>query len=420
MIVLRYSNNQRSYCEVVNPELKSIFSRDMLCDMLIKRLISDTVLKLAGQYPVLTITGPRQSGKTTLCKQLFSHKPYVTLEDPDQREFAVNDPRGFLAMYPEGAVLDEIQRAPSLFSYLQGVVDRSSQSGLFVLTGSQQFEVMAGISQSLAGRAAVIRLLPFSCQEAYPEGSVSLERCLYTGFYPRIFDKKLNPTQALSFYVNTYIERDVRQLLNVKDMTVFETFIRICAGRTGQLINYASMSADCGVDQKTIKKWLSVLEASYIVKLLQPYHKNRNKRLVKAPKLYFLDSGLACFLLGIRKPEHLVAHPLFGHLFETYVLGELWKLYFNSVLPPQVNFYRDHRGHEVDVIIDHVAFCNQMEIKSARTVSASFLKGLAYLTEKGDCKVNRSALIYGGEESYNREGVQVVCWRRIDSLMDFL
>jgi len=269
---------------------------------MIKRHIEPKLVQWAGQYPVVTVTGPRQSGKTTLCRALFKDKPYVSLEDIDSREFARTDPRGFLAEIPDGAVLDEIQHAPDLVSYIQTAVDENRSPGRFILTGSRQFEMMEKVSQSLAGRTAVARLLPFSFGELYESTeNLTINQMLYAGFYPRIHDQKLNPTEALSFYVSTYLERDVRQIISVTDLGRFETFLRLCAGRTGQLLNMQSIGNECGVTHNTIKSWLSVLQASGIIKLLRPWHANISKRLIKSPKLYFVDTGLACFLLGIHK-----------------------------------------------------------------------------------------------------------------------
>lgn len=251
--------------------------------MIIARNVADKVRRFASQYPVVTITGPRQSGKTTLCRMLFGDKQYVSLEDIDERQYAEKDPRGFLNRFPGGAVIDEIQRVPDLLSYIQTMVDEKQKDGLFIITGSQQSELLERISQSLAGRTALVRLLPFSYDEIYGNkdaSSRSLEQVLYTGFYPRIFDKQLNPTEAMLFYVNTYVERDLRLLINVQDLSKFEIFLKLCAGRTGQILNLSALGNDAGINHATVKRWISVLEASYIVKLLRPYYKNFNKRLI--------------------------------------------------------------------------------------------------------------------------------------------
>ena len=384
---------------------------------MIKRNLSRKIMQLARQYPVVTITGPRQSGKTTLCKMLFRHKAYVSLEDIDQRTFAKTDPRGFLDKLPHGAVIDEVQRAPDIVSYIQTVVDDKQQEGFFILTGSQQFELLEGVSQSLAGRTALVKLLPFTLSEAYghKKRPPQLDSVLYTGFYPRIFDKKLNPTEAMSFYVNLYIERDLRQLINVKDLSRFEIFLKLCAGRTGQILNLSSIGNDCGVNYGTIKNWISVLEASYLIKLLRPYYRNFNKRLVKAPKLYFLDTGLACFLLDINNEKQLASHPLRGALFESFVVSEILKTRFNDCKNDNLYYFRDNIGNEVDLILDHGIHIDQMEIKSGKTVSSDFFKGLNYFSALNK-DIKNSYIVYGGTESCIREGVNVTGWRDADSI----
>jgi predicted AAA+ superfamily ATPase len=383
---------------------------------MIERQISEKVRQYAAQYPVVTITGPRQSGKTTLCKMLFPHKPYVSLENLDDRLFAVNDPRGFLSQFSEGAVLDEAQRAPDLFSYIQTIVDERQKEGMFIITGSQQFEMLSNISQSLAGRTAIVRLLPFSLSEAYKSlKKVRIEEILYTGFYPRIFDKKLNPTEMLSFYVNTYLERDVRQLVNVKDLSKFEIFLKLCAGRTAQLVNLSSLGNECDVNHNTIKSWLSILEASYVIKLLRPYYRNINKRLVKSPKLYFLDSGLAAFLMGINDPQQLTVHPLRGALFETFAVSEVLKSRFNSGKTDNLYFYRDHRGNEIDLILDHGIRLDLVEIKLAGTVHKDFFKGFKAFPVIKDTQLQYH-IIYNGEPDRKQEGVNILNWKSISRL----
>ena len=368
------------------------------------------------QYPVITVTGPRQSGKTTLCREVFADKPYYSFEDLDNRIFAQQDPRGFLAQILEGAVLDEIQNVPDLVSYIQTFVDEVQQPGMFILTGSRQFEMMESVSQSLAGRTAVARLLPFSYGELYEEKAPdSINQMLYAGFYPRIHDKGLNPTEALSFYLSTYIERDVRQLLAVSDLDRFSVFIRLCAGRTGQLLNMHSIGGECGVTHNTIKSWLSVLQASGIIKLLKPWHANIGKRLVKSPKLYFLDTGLACFLLGIQKPEHLVGHPLRGALFETFAVSEAYKQFDHSGIAEWLWFYRDSNGNEVDLLTGNDAQLAAWEIKSSMTVSTDFFKGLNVLSKTTNC-VQRKAVVYCGEREFEQFGTRCIPWNCIDKI----
>lgn len=383
----------------------------------IERTISQQVMELAGQYPVITITGPRQSGKTTLCKKLFAGKAYVSLETPEDRLYARDDPVGFLNQYPNGAVLDEIQQVPELFSYIQTIVDHEDQNGMFVLTGSQQFGLLKKISQSLAGRTALVELLSFSLEEAYGDRihDQDINTVLWTGFYPGIFDQGRNPAQMMRFYVKTYLERDVRELINVKDITAFEKFLRLCAGRTGQIINMSSIGNECGISGKTVREWFSVLEASYIVKQLRPFHTNFNKRLIKSPKLYFLDTGLACSLLGIRNPDHLLAHPLRGSIFETFVVVEAWKRLYNRGEDDNLYFFRDNKGHEVDLICEEGMSQTIIEIKSGQTVVPDFFKGINYY-KKISSSVDQSILIYGGDKHHTRNGTEVAGWKHFPNV----
>ena len=383
---------------------------------MIKRHLEVKLRQWAGQYPVITVTGPRQSGKTTLCRAVFNEKPYVSLEDLDNREFSRVDPRGFLAGFPQGAVIDEVQYVPDLISYIQTLVDEKQQSGMFILTGSRQFEMMETVSQSLAGRTAVARLLPFSLGELYGNAEdLSLDKVLYTGFYPRIHDQHLNPSEALSFYISTYLERDVRQILSVTDLSRFETFLRLCAGRTGQLLNMQSIGNQCGITHNTVKSWLTVLQASGIIKLLQPWHANIGKRLVKSPKLYFLDTGLACFLLGIHKIEHLQGHPLRGALFETLIISEAYKQKNHTGLPEQLWFYRDSNGNEVDLLTGTEQALNAYEIKSSMTVSADFFKGLTVL-ERNLGALKSKSIIYAGDKQMTRLTTDITPWQKMDGI----
>jgi len=350
--------------------------------MLIQRTLQPDLIRLAGQYPVVTIIGPRQSGKSTLAKMAFPEKPYISLEHLALRDFALSDPQGFLNTYAgDGAILDEIQRAPGLLSELQARVDdQPERKGAYILTGSHQFLLMESVTQSLAGRTALLKLLPFSYAERYgalpqpPE----LSCLLFEGFYPRIFNDGLDPVEAYSFYVATYIERDVRELLAIKDLSLFSRFLRLCAGRTGQILNASSLAADAGINHNTARSWLSVLEASFIVTLLQPHHNNFNKRLVKTPKLYFWDVGLACHLLGIEQPSQVTHHPLVGALFETFVVTELMKQRLNRVRDPRLFFWRDNAGHEVDLLHEAPEGIVPVEIKLGATIQREMWKGLDY------------------------------------------
>ena len=376
---------------------------------MIERAVKKQVLRLAKQYPVVTITGPRQSGKTTLCQALFPHKSYVSLENPDSRRVAVNDPRQFLADFPDGVVLDEIQKAPELLSYIQGIVDEQQKEGMFIITGSQQFELMDSITQSLAGRTALVKLLPFSYDEIYGQKKrrQDINKILFKGFYPRIFDKKLNPTEALAFYTATYLERDVRSIIQVQDLSRFEMFLKICATQTGQILNLSHLSNECGIAVNTVKSWLSVLEASYIIFLLRPHHKNFRKRLIKSPKLYFIDVGLAAYLLDIQDETHVKNHPLRGYLFETFIVAEILKKRFNNIKTHNLYYFRDNVGNEVDVLMDMGSEVIPIEIKSGQTMNDEFLKGLNYYRSLNP-SVKQSWLIYGGDKYY-QDGGHKIC-----------
>ncbi|MBU0571228.1 MAG: ATP-binding protein [Candidatus Omnitrophica bacterium] len=384
---------------------------------MIKRSLEHDLLRLAKSYPVVTLTGPRQSGKTTLVKKAFPNKPYVNLEDPDSRQISTTDPRRFLERYPEGAIIDEIQRVPDLLSYIQTFVDNSNKSGLFILTGSAQFELLNNVTQSLAGRTALLRLLPFASEEITSISKKStLNEILFTGGYPRIFDKKLNPTEALSFYVNTYIERDVRQLLNVKNLSQFETFLRLCAARTGQILNLSSLGNDCGIKHNTAASWLSILEASYLIFRVKPHYNNFSKRLIKSPKIYFYDVGLAAYLLGIQESSQIETHPLRGHLFETYVISEILKKRFNAVKENNLFYFRDNVGNEIDIVLDYSDKVFPIEIKSGATFSEDMLKGLRYYSKLTDNFTNHPCLIYGGASSFSFKDFSVLSFKDIFDL----
>ncbi len=382
---------------------------------MIQRTVEPHLLRLARQYPVVTMTGPRQSGKTTLCQAAFPRKRYLSLENLDNRRTALKDPRQFLSELPGGAILDEIQRAPDLLSYIQGIVDEEKKEGMFILTGSQQFELMDSLTQSLAGRTALVKLLPLSYGEVY--GSYKkrpdVNTVLFTGFYPRIFDKKLNPTEALVFYTTTYIERDVRSLIQIQDLSRFEMFLKVCAAQTGQILNLSHLSNECGIAVNTVKSWLSVLEASYVVFLLKSHHKNFKKRLIKSPKLYFVDVGLAAFLLDIQDETHLRNHPLRGALFETFVVTEILKKRFNHIQTNNMYYFRDNVGNEVDVLMDMGSEVIPIEIKSGQTVSDEFFKGLNYYRGLNPA-VKQSWLIYGGDRFYQDSGHYVCPYDKIE------
>ncbi len=387
---------------------------------MLKRFLDPHLRRLAKQYPVLLLTGPRQSGKTTLCQNTFDKHDYVNLEDLDSRNYAIEDPRGFLNQFKNGVILDEIQRTPDLPSYIQGIVDAEKTSGQFILTGSQQFEVVNSVNQSLAGRTAILRLLPLAYGELYNLKAPSLNEILYSGFYPRIFDNKLNPTEALSFYVSTYVERDLRSLIAIKDLALFERFLKICASQVGQLVNFSSIGNDCGIDQKTVQSWLSILQASYILYLLPPHFQNFQKRLTKSRKLYFYDVGLASYLLGITSHEQVDTHPARGHLFENFVVTEFLKNRYNHVLDNNLYFFRDHVGHEVDLLLDNGPELTSVEIKSGATINSDYFKGLNYYQKiSGERNLHRY-LIYAGAMRQKRHGIEVYPYDQLSELFEIM
>ena len=374
-----------------------------------------TLIRLAKSFPIVAITGPRQAGKTTLAKAVFEGKPYVSLENPDEREFAQNDPKRFLARFPNGAVLDEVQRCPSLLSWLQGVVDERGGMGDFVLTGSAQFDLIEGITQTLAGRVGRVELLPLSSRELKAANQLpnSLSQMLIQGGYPALYDRKITTQDWFSNYVATYVERDVRQLISVRNLSQFQTFLKMCASRTGQLINLTSLGADCGISAVTAKQWLSVLETSYIVTLLRPHHSNFGKRLVKTPKIYFLDSGLAAWLMGIRSAETIETHAARGALFESWVVSELYKKRLNAGLPIDLFFWRDNTGNEVDLIVENEKGLQPIEIKSGSTYASDWSQGLKKWQSLAQNSSLEPAILYGGESNFEREGLKVWGWRDI-------
>ena len=384
---------------------------------MIERNIAPVLQQLATQYPVITLTGPRQSGKTTLTRRLFSDKPYVTLEDPDTRRFATEDPRGFLMQFAQGAILDEIQRAPELTSYLQGMVDADPKPGRFVLTGSHQFELMSQVSQSLAGRTAVLRLLPFTLAEVHRlrggMASPDLAQTLLTGFYPRIHDQSLDPSQALADYFATYVQRDLRQLAAVQDLQRFERFVRLCAGRTGQLLNLSSLGNDAGVTHSTARAWIDLLQSSYIVHLLPPWFANTGKRLVKASKLYFHDVGLACWLLGLRSAAQVVRDPLWGSLFENFVIMEAMKDRLNAGETAEMYFYRDSEGNEVDLLIPVGTKMHAIEIKAGATINPDYFKGLKTFAAHQPAVFASGCVVFGGGDGQSRSDWPVHAWHQL-------
>lgn len=377
---------------------------------------AETSLKAFAQgYPILALTGPRQSGKTTLARAVFSALPYVSMENPVQREFAESDPQGFFVKYADGAVIDEAQRCPALFSWLQGIVDEARKPAHFVLTGSQQFGLLAGIAQSLAGRVAMTELLPFSSGELRQVGLLAdtVDQAVFKGGYPPIYDRHLDPAGWFANYVQTYLERDVRQLIQVRDLAQFQRFLRLCAGRSGQLLNLSALGEEAGVSHNTAREWFSVLEASFILYRVPPYHRNFNKRLVKTPKLYFTDSGLMAWLLGIENAEQIVTHPLRGALFETWVVSEFVKRRTNAGQPPNLFFWRDRAGHEIDLLLQEGGEIRPVEIKSGATIQREAMRGLEKWRDIAGNEAGRPMLVYGGIESQQRSELDIVSWREL-------
>lgn len=379
---------------------------------MIQRELSDFLLRLSHRFPVLTLTGPRQSGKTTLLRHLFPNHSYVNLEALDIRAEAEEDPRGFLRRHADGVILDEAQRVPALFSYVQILVDESGEMGRFILSGSQNFLLMESISQSLAGRAAIQHLLPFSISELPPTSDKSLDERLLQGAYPPLYDRELEPGEFYPSYLETYVERDVRGLRNIGSLTTFRKFLMLCAGRSGQLLNLTALGNEVGVDHKTIQSWISVLEAGFLVYRLPPYHKNWNKRLVKQAKLIFLDTGILCALLGIRGARDLRTHPQRGAIFESWVVSEAVKSFMNQGLRPSLYFWRDHSGHEIDLLIEDAGQLQAVEVKSGETVMASWLEGLKWFKKIAGEQLSHTSVLYGGERTTTRQDVQIIPWHQ--------
>lgn len=383
---------------------------------MIERDLAPRLVAAARSFPALTVTGPRQSGKSTLCRQLFPAHPYVNLETPDLRRFALEDPRAFLAQFPAGAVLDEIQRAPELTSYLQPMIDADPAPGRWILTGSQHFALLESVSQSLAGRSAIFHLLPLSWQEVcrFAAPPATLDEALLHGGYPRIYDRRLDPTEWLAAYAATYVERDVRLIANVGDLVAFQRFLGLCAGRSGQLLNYSSLAADAGLSQPTAKAWLSILEASFIVFRLPAWSGNLRKRLVKMPKLHFYDSGLACWLLGIRNPEQLRNHPLRGAIFESWVVAEIAKHRANSGQHAGMHFYRDRHGVEADLLVESAEGLVVVEVKAGETVTADLLSPARRIADVLGARASRiPRIVYGGGSRQERSDCLLLPWNAI-------
>ena len=383
---------------------------------MIERTLTAKIIALAKNFQVITLTGPRQSGKTTLVRAAFPAFPYVSLEEPDIRRFALTDPRGFLSNYPNGAILDEIQNAPELFSYIQGLVDENRQVQ-FILTGSSNFLLMEKISQTLAGRTAVLHLLPFSLKELEPIPG-HYESQIFKGQYPRIYDRDIAPTDFYPSYIQTYVERDVRLIKNIGDINAFIQFTQLCAGRIGQLLNYTSLANDAGISPNTAKAWLSILESSYIIYRLQPDHRNFNKRLVKSPKLYFYDTGLACSLLGIHDEAQVRMHYLKGSLFENLIINEFIKRNFNRGENSQPYFWRDNHGKEIDCLFVKGERVTPVEIKSGKSISTSYFDNLKYWQSLVALPEHKAFVVYGGDQSLQTSAGELISWLNLDRISD--
>ena len=383
---------------------------------MINRKIENKLVKMATKFPILAITGPRQSGKTTLCQKLFKKYRYISLENLDNKEYAISDPKGFLEEYNDKVIIDEAQNAPELFSYIQGMVDESGKTGQYILTGSQNFLLLSKISQTLAGRVYIYHLLPFSHNELKATYNQTIWSSIFKGGYPRIYDKKINPKDFFPSYVQTYLERDVRSIMQVNNLSLFGRFLKMCAGRIGQIFNASSLANELGIDYKTIQSWLSVLETSFIVYRLQPWHKNFNKRIVKSPKLYFYDTGLASYLLGLKKQEDINFHFIKGALFENFIVTEYIKTKWNKGEPASCYYWRDSTGNEIDLLIDNGEQLKIIEIKASQTIKQDFFKGINRFEKLASKYTLDKYLVYAGKESQKRTNVQVLSWTDLKTI----
>ena len=385
----------------------------------VKRTIESSIKYYAKKYPVLAVTGPRQSGKTTMLKTMFPKYTYISLENPDLREFATTDPNGFFEYYSGNLILDEVQQTPALFSYIQTLVDASGKMGQFILSGSQNLHLMQHITQSLAGRVALFKLLPFDFTELQQAKLLpnDYEDILVKGSYPAIFDRALSSKVFYANYLQTYVEKDLKQLIDVRDLRQFRNFISLCAARSGQLVNLNSLGNECGISQPTAKAWLSVLESSYIVFLLQPYHVNFNKRIVKTPKLYFYDTGLLCHLLKITNPKSIQLHPLKGSLFENLIVAEAFKQNDHKYLHADFCFWRDASGNEVDLLVEHNDKLSIAEIKASATIKNEYFNGLNYFEALEGSNVKGKNLIYTGDLNQKRSHFNLVSWKQTADIL---
>lgn len=383
---------------------------------MIPRIAENTLKNLASQFRAVALVGPRQSGKSTLAKTAFPGKQYVSLENPEVKQSALEDPKGFLKRFEQGAIIDEAQRVPELFNYLQQILDESNERGKFILSGSNNFLMLEKITQSLAGRIGYLDLLPFSYQELFTQSATkTIDDLIFEGGYPAVAYEGIDPRFWFPAYVRTYIERDVRQIKNVTDLSTFQRFMFLCASRIGQQVNLSNLAIECGIDHKTAQSWLSVMQASYIVHLLPPYYKNYTKRIIKSPKLYFYDTGLACYLLAIEAAKNLINHAQRGALFENYIINELLKTRLNQGLRSNLFYWRDVSGHELDVIVDKNPHPIAIEIKSGMTLNTEYYKGLRFWNQLNP--ESQKILVYGGDHSFKQEnGFNVTSWKKLDHL----
>ncbi len=392
-----------------------------------KRFLEEKLREALQHFPSVTIIGPRQSGKTVLVKKTLPHYSYINLEDPEMRSFAQEDPRGLISHHTsKGLILDEVQRVPEILSYIQLIIDHNPQPGRFVLTGSGRFQLMKGITQSLAGRTLFLTLLPFSLRELLdlspmpleelgetpPERHppFSLEEILFKGLFPPIHHRNIPARDWLASYYTAYVEKDIRDLSRLGDLGTFQRFLRLCAGRVGQLLNLSSLASDAGISHTTARRWISLLEAAFVIHLLKPHYRNFSKRVVKSPKIYFYDTGLLCYLLGVRSPQDLSFHPLRGYIFENFVFTELYKAFSHRGEEPPLYFWRDQTGHEIDFLIEKGHRLISIEVKAGATVTRDQLKNLIYYSRLSGENLERSFLIYAGERAYIREGIKVLPW----------
>jgi len=385
---------------------------------IIARKAGEYIRQQATVFPIVAVTGPRQAGKMTLLRNLLPDYKYVSLENPDNRNFAFSDPNGFLRKYDRYSIIDEVQQVPQLFSFIQTIADQDRIMGQYILSGSQHFPLLERITQSLAGRVSLVRLLPLQFSELKDAKLFinHLSGIIFKGFYPAIFDRNIPPAQYYTNYIETYVERDLRSMINIRDLTSFRTFLKLCAGRVGQITNMVSLANDCGISSPTAKSWLSILEASFIIFLLPPYYRNFNKRLIKSPKLYFYDTGLVCNLLGMQQESQVDTYYQKGALFENLVIAEIMKQKLHEGNTTPFYYWRDNTGNEIDLIIENFQAIEAYEMKAGATINQDFFKAFKYLAGIKTLQVSSQTLVYGGDQEQQREGVNIVGWSQIDHL----